>query len=301
MNRKLDRIQTEIAELQQRRTSRDSKSDWLDAKDRLRCLRELLTANAKEMELRRHSIVASIAALQSFHRGVLVEIMTHDPQSAVRAADILGEKYTLRDTLEYIGGGRLSASELISHLAPANSVDDLMLWMGRLFDDEFASLLSQAVAPLDRHSTDPNVIKIVTSVPDLLSSLSEAFRLRHILAHEAAPKLGIDQEGALQLLQTVETWLDAVDGILWMTVWKEVPLTQVEMNMASMPAIEASRMKLANALRSLRGSLENKRRRSLTINHMDWRKWPLTSSKFLTEIVTAQCGEPSQEACGLTF
>lgn len=147
MNRRLDRIQKEIAELRQRRTSPDSVGDWLDAKNRIRSLQELLAAQSREPEIRRHSVVASIAALQSFHRGVLIEVMNHDPNSAVRAADILGEKYTLKDTLEYIGQGRLSASELISHLAPANSVDDLMLWMGRVFHEEFVTLLARAVAP----------------------------------------------------------------------------------------------------------------------------------------------------------
>lgn len=146
-----------------------------------------------------------------------------------------------------------------------------MTWMGRVFDTDFKALLGQAVPPFSRDRVgDERVARIVEDVPSLLASLGELFRLRHILAHEAAPNLEVSHDYALRLVVAARTWMDAVQGALWMTLWRDVPLKQMEMNLAAFASVEAARSGLAQAMKSLRVHLRGEKRRALASNHRAW-------------------------------
>ena len=268
---KLDRIERELSELRQRRSSTDWHSDTWDADTRLGTITSLLAEYPEEIEFRRHAIVSSIAALQSFHRGFLIETMAGSREVMLRVSELVGEKYSLRETLDYIGAGRISAQELIAHLAPDNNVDDVMTWLGRVVDADFENLLAKAVPPLFRQNVgDEGAARIVEDVPALLSALRDLFRLRHILAHEAAPTLQVTQEDTLRLIGAVRLWIDGVRGVLWMTLWRDEPLTTMEMNIAAYESVQVARSRLAQAMKRLRFHLRGKNRRNLTRNHRAW-------------------------------
>ena len=122
----LERIKREIADQKQRRSMDLLESDKWDAERRIRSLQTSVSRYPDENELCRHAIVGGVAALQTYHRGFLSGLMQAKTEFRLRGAEMLGERYSLGDTLRHIGDEQLSAAELIAHAAPANSVSDLM-------------------------------------------------------------------------------------------------------------------------------------------------------------------------------
>lgn len=268
--RNLARIKREIEDKKKRRSLNYLPTDKWDAFGRIRSIRSSISKYPEETELCRHAIVAGVAALQSYHRDFLSDVMQGDPELRLKAAEMIGEKYSLADTLRYIGNEQLSAEELIAHAAPANSIGDLIIWLDHIFGKEFKRLLSEAVPPAVRKNPELSV-PIVENVDELLSTLGEMFEKRHILAHEAAPQYEISREEALRSLDAVEKWMDATEGVLWRTVLIDEPFTQAEMNFHSADKYNGSRIRLAKVLSKCRGLLDRKQKNFLFENHQAWK------------------------------
>ncbi|WP_139237466.1 lysozyme inhibitor LprI family protein [Variovorax sp. OV329] len=107
----------------------------------------------------------------------------------------------------------------------------------------------------------------------LATNIGEAFRLRHILAHEAAPRLVVDAETCARALDSVQQWIEAVAAVIWATVYKDVPLSTYEMNMHARGKVQSARTELAKHLRNaLEAERKNGSAKWLRENHRDWHR-----------------------------
>ncbi|WP_370030449.1 hypothetical protein [Qipengyuania mesophila] len=303
-SRSLERVRREIADQKQRRSADFLGSDKWDAERRIHSLQTSVAKYPDENELSRHAIVSGVAALQTYHRGFLSGVMQADTEFRLRGAEMLGEKYSLGDTLKHIGDEQLSAAELIAHAAPANSVSDLMNWLDHVFGTSFRELLSQAVDPTVRKNPE-EASPILENVDDLLSELSGIFEKRHILAHEAAVGYEISTKAALTALDAVQKWIDATEGVLWQTVLINEPYTQFEINFSAGDKYRAARKRLAEVLMRCRGLVDRKQRVLLFRNHVAWKNstlefgelsfgrldgtmWPAVRASVLTDLFEAR-------------
>lgn len=310
--KRLERIEQNLRDQKRRRSFDDFHGDQLDAEDRLRTIKDALEDNPDLSELHRHAIVGSIAALQTYHRGYLVNVMSYDPLARIRGADQLSDKFTLRETIEFFGSDRLSAEELIAQAAPANSVSDLVAWLNAIFGEDFKTLLAAAVMPMKRAHSH-NAPRILADVDGLISALSLAFDARHILAHEAAPDFEVGFEAAIRSIDAVQSWIDATQGVVWQTVLMDEPLTQYEMNAVAGEALAKSSKSLADAIKSLRRNLAFEQKIEFFRNHRAWKQnthelgslsfgsldgsmWPAVHARSLASIYEART-QAIQEWC----
>lgn len=277
--RSLERIKREIADQKLRRSSDIIESDKWDAEQRINSLQASLSKFPDENELCRHAIVGGVAALQTYHRGFLAGVMQKETEFRLKGAEMLGEKYSLGDTLRHIGDEQLSAAELIAHAAPANSVSDLMNWLDHIFGASFKDLLAKAVHPSVRRNPEGNS-PILENVDEVLSALSDVFEKRHILAHEAAVGYEISAEAALTSLDAIQKWIDATDGVLWQTVLFNEPYTQLEMNFSASDSLFAARKRLAEAMMRCRDLSDRQQRTALLRNHVAWKNATLEFSQI---------------------
>jgi hypothetical protein len=238
--------------------------------DRLRNLGNLI-GTAHGDELHRHVVVSSIAALQTFHRATIVSIVDAGDLYKVRAAESISEKISMKDALSWFSGNEVTFGELVSHSAPCNSVIDLMSRLETLLDCEMKKALTDAISPWDRRNRTEPAARIIPDVDRLLADLSEAFRLRHIFAHEAAPLVTVNADDCRRLHAAIAQWVEAVEAVLWATVYQHQPLTQYEINMYSRAELLEARKKLAKAMRK---ALSNARTAGsaawLRQNHFAW-------------------------------
>ena len=273
-------------------------------------LRTLIGTGEDTDELHRHVIVSAIAALQTSHRGTIVRIVDAGDAFRERAAESIQDKFSLKDALTWVSGKSATFGELVAHAAPCNSVAELVSWLSRLLGVDMRVELSNAVGPYHRSERD-TAPKLVANVDELLADLSEAFRLRHIFAHEAAPAVVVNAETCSRLHAAVLEWIKAVDAVLWATVFKDEPLTQFEMTQQSWIDVQAARTELAVGMRK---ALEMERRNGsakwLRANHRDWHRvvsdwraktyrrldgtmWPAVANADLAEAIRARAKQVS--------
>ena len=162
--------------------------------------------------------------------------------------------------------------ELVAHAAPCNSVADLLSWLSLVLGSELKDAFATAVDPSYRHEP-AGAPRLVESVDDLLADVGEAFRLRHIFAHEAAPSVVVDEETCVRLLDSVRLWMRATNAVLWPTVSKNKPLTTLEMRQHAVGEVSSARNQLATVMRTaLRIERKTGTSGSLWKNHRDWRR-----------------------------
>lgn len=238
---------------------------------RVRSLESFIGTPSGE-ELHRHVIVSAIAALQTFHRATLIDVINHSEAYKARAVTLIDEKFSLSEALALVGEERFSVGELIAHSAPCNGVEDLVSWMSRLLDQDIKRALATAADPLDRHMEAGASAPLVEDVEGLFRDLERTFHLRHVLAHEAVPFMEVSIEEARSALRAVKLWMVAIEAILWATVFKDEPLTQMEMTGKAMSEVSAARPLLAKAMwRALRCATDEGTRPRLRANHRDWK------------------------------
>lgn len=207
-----------------------------------------LFGSAPTYEIHRHIVVSSIAALQTFHRGMIISIIDSDAKYKERAAQSIAERFSLQDALLWLTGKAATFGELAAHLSPCNSVTDMMSTLGTLLEIDIKKALSEAVDPYEARNGARDARPLVEDVDGLLRDLAEAFRLRHIFAHEAAASLAIKADTTEQLWASVSTWINATEAVLWATAYAGEPLTQREMNVRAGAELREKRVALARLL-----------------------------------------------------
>lgn len=222
-------------------------------------------------EVHRHVVVGSIAALETYHRGLIASLVNSGDEYKARAAESISEKVLMKDALRGLSGEAVTFGEIFAYMVPFNKVTDLMSILGDLLDCDLKQALADAIDPYDLRSGTASPKRLLDDVEGLLNNLSEVFRLRHIYAHETASTINVDSEECLQLHGAVGRWINASNAVLWATAYKDKPLTQVEMNESVFSEVREARNELAKTMRvALSIARENGRASQLRKNHYDW-------------------------------
>lgn len=248
--------------------------DWSIAKyDAARRIFDLegLLEKYDDSEIFRHAIVSSIAALQTFHRAVIVQVTNQGEPYRDRAAERFTEKFSLKDSISAISGNTISFGELAAHLAPCNSLTDVISWLDALLGESAKSLIRNAVKPEHLRNGVENPQKLVVDVDDLFATIDTAFRIRHIYAHEAAVNFEIEKTECRKMVSSIGKLMQAIDAALWVTVFKNHPLTQIEMTVNAIAEARKARSELAVVLKKTRRIAQRDKMSAwLRNNHRLW-------------------------------
>lgn len=270
MSRKIQYRQKEIEDVRSR--LRDQKWDHLsfDINSRLDSLRPLI-GSKMGAELHRHVVVSSIAALQTFHRSIIVSLVDSAQEYRERVAELLTEKVSLKEALTWLGGQSVTFGELVAHHAPCNNVNDMLTWLGAILDCDMKRALSEAISPWDRDKDTQEVEKLVPDIKLLLNQLGNAFKLRHIFAHEAAPDIDIMVDECKLMHDAISIWIKGVDAVVWSIAYKDVPLTTYDMNMHADNEIREAVKALEKAMsRAIIFAKSEEKEDWLIENHKAW-------------------------------
>jgi hypothetical protein len=246
--RRLGNVHQEVEEVRSRLFLKRWDTIHADVGQRIYGLGKLIDTPAGA-ELHRHVIVSSIAALQTYHRGTIVSVVNSGDLYKERAAEKLTEKFSMKDALTWLSGKTVSFGELVAHSAPCNSVTDMLSWLEILLACDMRQAMAVAIHPADRRRGIENAAVLVPDVDMLLKELANAFRLRHIFAHEAAPNLIVTADECRSMLKSVSLWVQAVDAVLWDTAYADLPLMQSEMTQHAQAEVQAAKKDLAIVLR----------------------------------------------------
>ncbi len=224
-----ERLSKELVEVR----SRLLVNDWLavifDVGYRLLELRKAVeSSNSREMY--RHTPVAVIAALETYFRGTIVDLVNRGEPYRSRVSYLVKDKVVIKDAISFFHGESFTFGEVIANLASCNSISDIHTWLETLLNIDLKAHLKKAIDPHDKRNGYIDAPLIINDVNSLYRNIEEAFRLRHIFAHEAATQHNVDKECALQLINSIQNFTDGIYAVLWDTAFANLPLTTMEHN-----------------------------------------------------------------------
>jgi hypothetical protein len=240
---KNDHVSREIVEVRSRLTTGwDTVS--FDVNTRLHMLRRAI-GEADHPEIRRHIPVSAIAALQTMAKGLVVDLIKIGEPYRTRAGGLLKERIAIKDAIEWFHGEAFTFGEVVAHALTFNSMTDVHTVVESLLGVDLKRRLSTAVDPYHLRNGVKGAQPIVQDVDVLYGGVQEVFRIRHILAHEAAPNFEVSKADANRMLDSVILLVTGIGAVLCATAYADLPLTTYEMNVHAASKLQAARERLA--------------------------------------------------------
>jgi hypothetical protein len=227
-----------------------------DVQMRLHTLRQAI-GEADHPEIGRHIPVSAIAALQTMAKGLVVDLIKIGEPYRKRAGGLLKERIAIRDAVDWFHGEAFTFGEVVAHALSFNSMTDVHTVVESLLGVDLKRCLSNAIDPYDLRNGTKYAKRIVADVDALYREVQEVFRIRHILAHEAAPRLNVRRSDAQDMLNSISTLARGIDAVLWATAYADLPLTTYEMNVRAGSELRAARERLAAVVEGTRTHLES--------------------------------------------
>ena len=239
---KIDHVSREIVEVRSRLTTGwDAVS--FDVELRLHTLRQAI-GEADHPEIARHIPVSAIAALQTMAKGLVVDLVKMGEPYRTRAAGLLKERIAIKEAIEWFHGGTFTFGEVVAHVLNFNSMTDVHTVIESLLGVDLKRCLSTAIDPYQLRNRIKDAKPIIQDVNVVYREVQEVFRIRHILAHEAAPHLEVSKTDAAGMLDSVSLLVTAIDAVLWDTAYANLPLTTFEMNVHAGMGLGAAKERL---------------------------------------------------------
>src|SRR5258706_10246492 len=152
---------------------------------------ELMHPEKLSDEMMRYFPIATIACMESFFRLTIAELIDDGPPFSERIDSFDNVRIDLT-ALRAIQGRRITVGDFMSHLLPLNSLGDINKAMSCLLGVDFLENVKQRYKLPEGAHTE-GLHSMVPTVGELFSGVAEAFRLRHIFAHEFASNEPVDR------------------------------------------------------------------------------------------------------------
>jgi hypothetical protein len=144
----------------------------------------------KESEQHGYFIVASIAGVEAYFRWQIQDLI--DSGNPKYVNNLRLDKLPVKidhDLALALSGKQITVGELVAHTVSLSSFEAISSTMRDLLDVDFVKLLKDAREPEFWNESDDAATVILKSPENVISCVKEAFRLRHIICHEAHLRL----------------------------------------------------------------------------------------------------------------
>lgn len=243
--------------------------------ERVSTLSEAYKRSHTDRELRRYFPVALIATVEASVRFGLGRLIDRAPaafESFVQSGWSRDQRFD-PSILTAVAGKRITVGELLSHLRPINGVPDVAAAMSAALSADFLDAVS---AIHDRWLVEiqgePKA-PIIKDRAGVISGLESAFRFRHILAHEAAPRVELSIEEGERQLQSVAAFVNATEELVFQMTEPDAPLTQADMNEQAARKLHSADQELSAVLGRAAETLDRKRLDLLRQSQEEWLRY----------------------------
>lgn len=184
-------------------------------------------------ELLRYFPVALIAVLESSCRMLIAELIDYGEPYISRSKDIMEKQKIDFEIMKHLYGKKITIGEFIAHSVSINRLESI--------DKIFSTLLNKKVleelpAHINRwkvevEKKDPQ--PIIQNSIESYKCIKEIFEIRHILAHESATNMELENIKIEQAITLFEEFLEALSDFIHDVMYPNEPLTQTDMNMSA--------------------------------------------------------------------
>ncbi|WP_420634325.1 lysozyme inhibitor LprI family protein [Candidatus Palauibacter sp.] len=127
---------------------------------------------------------------------------------------------------------QITIGDVIAHTVRISRVEHIISCMSQLIENDFKDRLAHAHSRFAAE-LDASVSPLLSDVDETLRCTAEVFRLRHIVCHEIATNVKIEEDTFDTCFDHAVLFLRAAEEVVSSECWPDSPLTQAEMNISS--------------------------------------------------------------------
>lgn len=183
-------------------------------------------------EVAKYFPIGIVAVFEAYFRSAIHELIDHGPPYSDNAAKFERDRGLSLDfgAVLAIQGKKVTLGELVAHLLPFKSLEDI--------DHNLSTVLQTSFLEALKGTQDRWAIEVGGAAPSpilqdpnaTLRDVKETFRLRHIYCHEIADSEKPDSALITKCFESSSLFLKAADQLVWNLVAPNAPLTQTAMN-----------------------------------------------------------------------
>ena len=194
----------------------------------------------------RYFPIAMVAIMEAYFRSAIKELIDFGPPFSENAAGFDKSKDLPPDfgTVLAIQGKTITVGDLVAHLLPFKSLEDIDRNMSTIIGQSFLEKLkgTQDRWAIEVEGSTPK--PIVDNPSEVYQDVKETFRLRHIYCHEIAFSERIDVGLITGCFVNSSLFLKAADQLIWDLVAPNAPLTQSAMNVRAFQDLQKADQEL---------------------------------------------------------
>lgn len=240
------------------------------------------SAPGLDEEFLRYVPIGIVACFEGFFRAAVRECVDFGEPFVNRVRELKLAK-DLRFELELlfaVHGRRVTIGEVIAHLVPTNAIEQITDTMTTLTGSSFVDRLRTTRSSWDM-DVEGRAPLIIENLDDVLASMREAFRLRHIHVHELAEAERPNRTELTRLLESAVTFLEASAEAIGQLLHPNAPRTQAAANALSAGHVARLDTEVAAALGKLEVRLNPERRTLLQESQRAWEHFRLKQAQFV--------------------
>jgi uncharacterized protein YecT (DUF1311 family) len=176
--------------------------------------------------------IGIVAVMEAYFRAAIRELVDHGPPYSENAAKFEKDRGLSLDfsIVLAIQGRKITLGELVAHLVPLKSLEDIDRNMSTVLQTSFLDALKGTE---DRWAIEVEGAArkpILQNPEEIFDDVKKTFRLRHIYCHEIADSEKPDIAVITKSFDSSSIFLKAADQLMWNLVAPGAPLSQGEMN-----------------------------------------------------------------------
>ena len=163
------------------------------------------------VELSRYFPVALVACIEGYFRIAIADLIDKGSPFIERVPKLRDVSISV-DAAVAIQVKKASLGEYVSHLLSISSLEDVNRALGTLLELDFLETLLSS--QFDLFDGEPPV-QLDEVRSDFILAVKELFQIRHMLCHEFAPDLALDNAELLRLFTAAEVLVALAEVIIW--------------------------------------------------------------------------------------
>jgi hypothetical protein len=206
-----------LKQISDKKTRNTDSPVWIKLKDRIDKLivsidivnKDDIRSSPGALELCKYYPVALVACIEDYTRATISHLIDYGSPYIDRISEFKEIEFKTESILG-LHKRTYSLGEIISHLLPASSYENVIKHFKVILSESFFDKLKDKLTEIDNNKT----FKTSQKPGDVFGAVKEAFRLRHIFAHEFSGTEQITVANSIQLISRCYTFLYTLEMLI---------------------------------------------------------------------------------------
>ncbi len=224
-------------------------------------------------EIIKYFPIGIVAVFEAYFRSAIAELIDYGPPFSENAARFEKERGLPLDfgVVLTIQGKKITMGELVGHLIPFRSLDDIDYSMSTVLQSSFLGDLKSTVDRWAVEVEGADSKPILEDAAETFQDVKEIFRLRHIYCHEIANSERPDRTLIAKCFESSSIFLKAADQLIWNLVAPGAPLSQSGINEKASQDLTESNHKLDSVTAEITSYLDGNEQKEFAAAQESWK------------------------------